>query len=151
MQTSSVTPAGESHGPSPHLTWAELACHDLSRTPYPFSWRETRAPALADVFETIRAACGGLPLRVLSGYRTPEHNRRVGGARASQHVEGRALDLAPPPGWTVDRFWGVIRGLTEETWINGLGRYPTFVHVDVRVSPRLVVWDGRRPQADEAA
>jgi hypothetical protein len=140
--------AGVSQGPSSHLSWDELACHDLSRTPYPFVWRQDRAVELADAFETIRAACGHVPLRVLSGYRTPEHNRRVGGARASQHVEGRALDLAPPKGWSVARFWGVIRGLTEETWVNGLGRYPTFVHVDVRKSPRLVVWDGRRPAAD---
>jgi uncharacterized protein YcbK (DUF882 family) len=103
---------------------------------------------LADAFEAIRAACGHVPLRVLSGYRTPAHNRRVGGARASQHVEGRALDLAPPRGWTVEQFWRVIRDLTEITWINGLGRYPTFVHVDVRISPRLVVWDGRRRRAD---
>ena len=33
-------------GLSPHLTWAELACHDATRTPYPVRWRESRARRL---------------------------------------------------------------------------------------------------------
>lgn len=36
----------------------------------------------------------GKPMIVLSGYRSPEHNRRVGGARASKHMEGAAFDIA---------------------------------------------------------
>ena len=77
------------NGPSEHLAWSELACKD--GTPYPAQWRETRAVALSAVFEALRAAVGQ-PLSILSAYRTQAHNRVVGGARASQHVEGRALD-----------------------------------------------------------
>ena len=36
----------------------------------------------------------GKPLIVLSGYRSPEHNRAVGGAKASKHMEGIAFDVA---------------------------------------------------------
>lgn len=32
--------------------------------------------------------------RVTSTWRTPEHNRRVGGARNSWHLQGRAIDIA---------------------------------------------------------
>ena len=35
----------------------------------------------------------GVPIYVSSGYRCPELNRAIGGARRSQHMEGRALDL----------------------------------------------------------
>ena len=36
--------------------------------------------------------------RVTSTYRTPEHNRRVGGVRNSYHLRGRAIDIARRPG-----------------------------------------------------
>ena len=130
-------------GPSPHLTWAELACHDATRTPYPVQWRESRARRLATVFEAIRHACGDHPLRVLSGYRTSAHNRTVGGARHSQHVHGRALDLAPPRGWSVKRFHAVVRTVArEDPRIGAVGYYRWGVHVDIRSrrAGRLVAW-----------
>lgn len=34
-----------------------------------------------------------MPLRVTSGYRSPELNRAVGGSRTSQHLKGEAVDL----------------------------------------------------------
>ena len=131
-------------GPSPHLSWAELACHD--GTDYPAAWRESRAMELAAMFEAVRARVGQ-PLRILSAYRTPDHNRRVGGARHSQHVEGRALDLKPPKGWTVERLAKVA---AEVVSVKGLGVYQTFVHIDCRPSPRRVVWRGGRRDADKA-
>ena len=36
--------------------------------------------------------------RVTSTYRSPEHNRRVGGVRNSFHLSGRAIDIARRPG-----------------------------------------------------
>lgn len=132
--------------PSTHLAWSELACKDAARTPYPAAWRETRARVLAREFERIRAAVGA-PITVLSGYRTVAHNRAVGGAASSQHVQGRALDLRPPKGWSVDRFYAAIReiALREDSAIYGIGKYAGFVHVDVRPAPahgRLTAWRG---------
>ena len=135
-------------GPSTHLTWAELACHDVARTPYPARWRQSRARRLATVFEAIRHACGDHPLRVLSGYRTPAHNRAVGGARNSQHVQGRAIDLAPPRGWSVKRFHAVVRAVaSEDPRIGAVGYYRWGVHVDIRArrKGRLVAWSAVGP------
>jgi uncharacterized protein YcbK (DUF882 family) len=135
-------------GPSQHVTWAELACKDEQQTPYPEVWRTTRAVELATLFEAIRAVCGDQPLTIVSAYRTPAHNRAIGGALHSQHVEGRALDLRPPDGLTVDQFYKVVRTLHRS---GGIGKYEHFVHVDVRPGDRLHVWNGGGQIKDDRA
>lgn len=130
-----------------------MACKD--GTAYPSPWRTSRAVALAQEFETLRATVAA-PIRIGSAYRTPTHNAKVGGARNSQHVEGRALDLYPPDGWTLDQFWQLAHAMAtdEASAVYGLGLYPTFVHMDVRPRPshgRLVVWRGARAWAEVKA
>lgn len=135
-------------GPSRHLTWRELACKDGTAYPAEFI-TDGRAGRLAAVFEAIRASCGHQPLTVLSAYRSPAHNRTVGGARHSQHVQGRALDLRPPQGWTVTQFHQRIKELVPALpELKGLGKYATFVHVDIRPSSRLIAWNGGAAQKD---
>lgn len=34
------------------------------------------------------------PIKINSGYRTPEHNVKVGGAQKSRHLYGRAVDIS---------------------------------------------------------
>lgn len=128
-------------GPSKHLTWRELACKD--GTGFPVLW-VTRAYKLAAVFEAIRRACGDNPIVINSAYRTPTYNRKIGGARNSQHVEGRALDLRPPTGYSVDTFYRLIRSLAQTSVpeIRGIGKYKTFVHVDIRPGTHLALWKG---------
>jgi uncharacterized protein YcbK (DUF882 family) len=130
-----------------HLGLWELACHDHARTPYPRKWHRTRLRALRRAFEAIRHACGDRPIRVLSAYRTSTHNRQVGGARRSQHVAGRALDLRPPVGMTVPQFATIIDDLLDgkTTAIRGRGRYRWFVHIDVRPGTRLARWSHLGP------
>lgn len=127
-------------GPTKHLTWQELGCKD--GTPYPSEWRNNRAIILAEIFELIRAASGSKPIIVLSAYRTHTHNRKIGGAINSQHLYGRALDLRPPKGHTVHSFYELIRKLSKSTSIRGIGKYLTFVHVDIRPTDRMAFWYG---------
>lgn len=46
--------------------------------------------------ERWRAPAG--PLKVTSGFRSPEVNRAIGGSRTSQHVRGEAADVIPVNG-----------------------------------------------------
>ncbi|MYE06345.1 MAG: DUF882 domain-containing protein [Chloroflexi bacterium] len=127
-----------------HLSYRELACHDEVRTPYPAHWRRTRLPPLADTFESLRKFLGGQPLAVRSAYRSPAHNRSVGGARNSQHVEGRAIDVALPRGMSATEFHQAVRRWSESgeaPQLGAVGYYGTFVHIDTR--PRRIATWGR--------
>ncbi len=138
-------------GPSPHLSWAELACHDAAKTPYPFEWRADRAVKLAAEFEWIRARFGNRPIKVGSGYRTEAHNRRIGGAKKSQHVQGKALDLYPPEGVHLEDFIIVVSkyAKSEKSLIGGIGKYPNFMHIDIRdFNHHVIVWQGDRVWAE---
>lgn len=138
-------------GPSAHLSWAELACRDALRTPYPLDWRETRAVQLAEAFEVIREACGGHPITIGSAYRTPEWNAHVGGVEQSQHVQGRALDLYPPEGMAVAAFHDVVLRLAPATMIRFVKRYTWGVHVDCRPSGTIRFETSDRPAPEERA
>ena len=45
------------------------------------------------VLDPLRARVG--VIRVNSGYRTPEHNKQIGGSPTSQHITGQAVDIFP--------------------------------------------------------
>ena len=59
----------------------------------PDDWvKENLRQVAINVFQPLRDAFG-CPIYVSSGYRSPELNTAIGGAKRSQHMEGRALDL----------------------------------------------------------
>jgi uncharacterized protein YcbK (DUF882 family) len=69
------------------------------------------------------------PLKVNSGYRTPEHNEAIGGAENSQHLLGKAADISLENlNYDADQ----MEELAEEIGFDGIGKYETFVHLDVR-------------------
>lgn len=49
-------------------------------------------PELLGVLDALSAKTGR-QVNVTSGYRSPAHNRRVGGSKASYHVQGKAADI----------------------------------------------------------
>ena len=52
------------------------------------------AKALAEnVFEPLRLHIGA-PITCNSGYRSPAHNKKIGGAKNSQHVKAEAIDMS---------------------------------------------------------
>tara|TARA_R110001583_G_scaffold149216_1_gene301127 strand:+ start:860 stop:1270 length:411 start_codon:yes stop_codon:yes gene_type:complete len=75
----------------------------------------------------------GKPIRVISGYRSPKYNRRIGGARRSQHMTAKAADIKVT-GMSPSEVKEAIVELIKEGKMmkGGIGLYKTFTHYDVR-------------------
>ncbi len=87
------------------------------------------APELIDGLEALRSVLGD-PIKVVSGYRCPSYNKKIDGAKQSQHMLGRAADIqcdGSYPYAVAEAAEGV-----HPFDIGGIGRYDTFTHVDVR-------------------
>lgn len=91
---------------------------------------------LVSVLQNIRDYFGK-PVTITSAYRTPPHNKSVGGTTYSQHLYGMAADI---------KVSGVgpkkVAVYAEKILKNagGIGTYDTFTHIDVR--PSKSRWNG---------
>lgn len=90
--------------------------------------------------DKLRSKCG-FPFIINSGYRTKEHNQRIGGAPRSYHVKGRAADIRVQYGWQVY----MIVSLAYSCGLHGVGiSFPKhgngFVHVDDRGVEKATMW-----------
>ena len=103
----------------PNFSPAEIACRGTGRL-------LINEPAL-DRLQALRDRLGK-PLIVRSAYRSPEHNRAVGGAKRSKHLAGTAFDIAMANHDPV-----VFEAAAREVGFLGFGFYPrsSFMHVDL--------------------
>jgi len=88
-------------------------------------------PNLVDALQELRDLAAAT-VRITSGYRCPELNRAVGGAKRSQHLLGNAADIVIDGRSVAETY-----ELAEQVPAfrnGGIGVYPEqgFVHVDVR-------------------
>lgn len=83
------------------------------------------------------------PIRINSAYRSPAHNKAIGGVKNSQHILGRAADIKVKDIETKDLYL-IIESLIIDGKMKdgGLGLYDTFVHYDIRGSKAR--WDYRK-------
>jgi zinc D-Ala-D-Ala carboxypeptidase len=74
----------------------------------------------------------GRPMILNSAYRSLKHNRAVGGATASKHMEGIAFDCRME-NHNPQEYMAAARSVG----FNGIGEYPTlgFCHIDARKTP----------------
>ena len=93
-------------------------------------------PELLDMIDKAREIYGK-PIRVTSGYRTEDHNRKVGGVDSSSHLKGLAIDVACVR--SNDRF-EMLTALIE-VGFNRIGVAGTFIHVDIdKGKSQNVIW-----------
>jgi uncharacterized protein YcbK (DUF882 family) len=83
---------------------------------------------LVDDLEKCRQEYGQAVI-INSGYRCLKHNKEIGGANHSQHMEGKAADTRPKllTTDTMDEWIKVLSGTFK-----AMGIAQSFIHVDVR-------------------
>ena len=114
---------------SKNFTVKEFACSDGSDPIF-------IAPALVSVLQKIRDHFEK-PITINSGYRTVEKNKKVKGAKYSQHLYGTAADIVVK-GVFPSEVAEYANSIMPNT--GGIGIYKTFTHVDVRLNKSR--WNG---------
>ena len=107
---------------SPNFKIKEFACQDGSDTIV------LHTDFVVDKLQKIRNHFNK-PITINSAYRTPAHNRKVGGASSSYHVKGRAFDIV-----VKDISPNEVAKYAQSIGIKGIIRYSWGVHVDSRGS-----------------
>ncbi len=102
---------------TPHFRLSEFACRCCHHVCI-----DGRVPIL---LEGLRAMVGK-PIFINSAYRCPSHNKAVGGAKASKHMDGTAIDI---------RCQGMqpeeLARFARKIGFYGIGIYPGFIHADL--------------------
>ncbi len=110
---------------TPHFRVTEMDCNHCGR------YGEDASMELMDVLEDVRRHFGAVPVTINSGVRCETHNRNVGGAASSRHLNkyADAADI-------------VVNGISPSSVASyleatdpgnrGIGRYSSFTHIDVR-------------------
>lgn len=78
----------------------------------------------------------GIQFKINSGYRTPDHNRKVGGGTASSHLIGRAADIHCTH---TNKRLKIIEALSM-VGFQRLGISKTFIHVDNDDQKPHAIW-----------
>ena len=69
----------------------------------------------------------GVPFRITSGYRTKQHNKKVGGVNGSSHTKGLAVDIAVLSGSMRYRILDALFSVG----FNRIGISSNFIHCDI--------------------
>ena len=113
----------------------EFACKDGSDEIYIDS-------RLVDYLQRIRNWAGH-PIVISSGYRTPEHNAKIGGSKTSYHTKGRAADI-----YVKDRKKSIyeIARYAQAIGVPGIeeNKDSNYVHIDTRPDKYYWIHEGSR-------
>lgn len=118
--------SGISEPKSAHFKMSEFKCKDGTVVPSMY-WNNLQK--LMNMLEEIRSAVGNRAIFIHSGYRTVSHNNKCGGAKKSQHLTASAADIKVS-GMKPSDVYAICDRLVGSR--GGVGKYSTFVHVDVR-------------------
>jgi uncharacterized protein YcbK (DUF882 family) len=128
-----------------HFKKEEFRSKDGAHFPYEV---KQNLKVLAEQLEVLREHFQK-PININSGYRSPKHNAKVGGAENSQHLLGKAADVVID-GVSPDEVADAIEFLIDNKMMKqgGLGRYVDFTHYDIRGKKSR--WDKRPKKKEES-
>jgi zinc D-Ala-D-Ala carboxypeptidase len=78
----------------------------------------------------------GITFKITSGFRTAEHNEKVGGVKNSSHIKGVAADIAVGSG--NERY--IILNALIRAGFKRIGIAKTFIHCDTDAEKNHSVW-----------
>lgn len=116
---------------------SEFDCRD--GTPVPEQYKNN-AREVAENLQIIRDYVnvrykerGEIIIKITSAFRTPSHNKKVGGAKNSQHLKAKAADIYAPKLSTIELYKLILKLINlGKIDIKGLGIYEDFIHCDTR-------------------
>jgi uncharacterized protein YcbK (DUF882 family) len=82
---------------------------------------------VVNVLQKIREHFGA-PITITSGYRSPEHNVKIGGSKNSLHLEGRAFDIQVKDIKPIQ----IAQYCEQICKIDGIIVYKNWCHIDSR-------------------
>lgn len=120
---------------SPHFTLTELTSTSTGFDNIPGPTALHFLVTLAETLEKVRSVLGNHPIKISSGFRSPEVNKAVDGSRTSAHMTGQAVDFTCPDFGTPLEVCEAIRraGIEVDQVIHEYGRW---VHLGINPSPR---------------
>jgi uncharacterized protein YcbK (DUF882 family) len=101
---------------------AEVSCRCCGKT--------EMQPEFMAVLQKLRDIVK-FPLVITSGYRCIKHNKKVGGALTSKHLQGRAVDI-DTTGLTAHQRKTLIEAIKIIPELKGVGIASSFIHIDNR-------------------
>lgn len=125
---------GDQSGESDRLNHPETPATPGGLLTYEANVDRRLNPGLVSILENI-ARQFGRPLHIISGYRSPTYNARVGGAKRSTHMTGRAVDITLAGISFQDRL--KLIQLASAAGAVGIGLYNNSLHIDNRDGARV--------------
>jgi uncharacterized protein YcbK (DUF882 family) len=113
---------------TPHFKLSEFQCHCCGQVD------QVTALELAERLEQVRPDFG--PIHILSGFRCPKQNAKVGHSNQSYHLLGLAADIAV--GSDSARF-NLVKSLMWHGW-KRIGIAASYVHADLGPTDTPLIW-----------
>lgn len=113
-----------------NFTREEFDCKDGTKVPEQYM---SNVQEVANNLQVLRDHINEPIMVTGSGYRTPTHNKKVGGAKLSQHLTASGADINAR-NYSPKQLAQVIENLIDQGIMKqgGIGVYPGFVHYDIR-------------------
>jgi uncharacterized protein YcbK (DUF882 family) len=129
---------------SPSFDLQEFECHNGDDVPPELIPNVTNL--CVGVLQRLRDKWGALI--IISGYRSPAYNARIGGAKASTHMTAQGADIRPMKIGDVNELAETVLAMHaagELPALGGLGIYRNWIHVDTKKAAdgHLRRWNGK--------